>query len=133
MAEKKKTTLHALGRRKESVCTLNMEKGAGENIVNGKKLEEYFTERKHKAHIFEPFIITGTTDDYHFTARVSGGGLVGQSGALRLAIARALAAIDPQMHVKLSTGGVLIRDPRAKERKKVFFVRARKKPQFSKR
>ncbi len=130
---KKNTEVHSVGRRKESICTITFFKGEGENMVNGKKVEEYFTEQSHKALIMLPLIATNTLGHYHFTARVSGGGLVGQADALRLAIARSLSEAEPELHHILAKEGLLSRDPRVKERKKVFFVRARKRPQYSKR
>lgn len=130
---KKHTTIHALGRRKTSVCTVNVLKGEGESLVNGKTIESYFTVASHKAAVLLPFVATKTLGHYYFTATSSGGGMRGQADSLKLALARALASESETMHVELSKAGLLMRDPRAKERKKVFFVRARKRPQYSKR
>lgn len=131
--ETKKNSAHAVGRRKNAICTVNIMAGEGESFVNGKKFEEYFTLVDHKALILKPFVATDTKDKFHFTARVSGGGVAGQADAMRLALARSLSKKDNAYHTLLSTAGLLTRDPRAKERKKIFFVRARKRPQYSKR
>lgn len=139
MEQKQKTTrsktekLHAVGRRKTAKCTVNIVRGNGNVTVNGKKLEEYFTQTSQKAVILLPFVETQTLGDFDVTAKVSGGGMEGQTDALMLAIARSLAKMDEGYHAILSKKSLLTRDPRAKERKKIFFVRARKKPQFSKR
>jgi len=125
--------LHAVGRRKTATCTINMVEGDGESLVNGKKLEVYFTMPTEKASIFKPFAVTNTIGKYHFAARVSGGGISGQADAVKLAIARCLSSLSEDLHATLAANSLLTRDPRAKERKKIFFVRARKKPQYSKR
>lgn len=133
VTKKIEALFQGVGRRKNSIATVKMVKGDGENIVNGMKLEEYFTQAEYKARIMSPFIATNTLGKYHFKATVSGGGKSGQVDSVKLGIARSLANLDENMHVLLSKESLLTRDPRAKERKKVFFVRARKKPQYSKR
>lgn len=131
--EERKDQLHAVGRRKTAKCTVNFIKGEGESTVNGKKFDEYFKKDDQRAIIMLPFVVTKKMGDFYFRAKVSGGGIMGQASALRTGIARCLALIDDVTHSELAKENLLTRDPRAKERKKIYFVRARKKPQFSKR
>lgn len=121
------------GRRKRSVARVRLYEGAGDNVVNGKAFVQYFPGSVLKAKMQAPFILTKTLKKYHFSAKISGGGKVGQIDALVLGISRALAEIDEKLRVDLRKEGFLTRDSRIKERKKIGRKKARKSPQFSKR
>lgn len=124
---------HAVGRRKEAVARVYLTPGAGKWDVNGRTLGDYFPRRSLVQHIQQPFTATDTLGAFDVKARVHGGGLTGQAGAVRLAIARALVAADATHRRKLRDHGLLTRDPRAVERKKPGRPGARKRFQFSKR
>jgi len=126
-------TTHTIGRRKEAVCRLYLKAGSGKWQVNGRTLGDYFPRGAHVSAIQQPFTATDTLGRFDITARVHGGGLTGQAGALRLAVARALVKIDEAHRRKLRELGLLTRDARAVERKKPGRPKARKKFQFSKR
>ena len=127
------TTPHTIGRRKEARCRLYLKPGSGKWQVNGRTLGDYFPRSAHVAAIQQPFTATDTLGRFDIMARVEGGGLTGQAGALRLAVARALVKIDETHRRKLRDLGLLTRDARAVERKKPGRPKARKKFQFSKR
>jgi len=131
MAESPAT--HTIGRRKEARCRLYLKPGSGKWQVNGRTLGDYFPRSAHVAAIQQPFTATDTLGRFDIMARVEGGGLTGQAGALRLAVARALVKIDETHRRKLRDLGLLTRDARAVERKKPGRPKARKKFQFSKR
>ncbi len=124
---------HAIGRRKTSVARVYLTPGSGKWDVNGRTLGDYFPRRSLIQHIQQPFVATDTLGAFDVQARVQGGGLTGQAGALRLAIARTLVSADETHRKKLRTQGLLTRDPRAVERKKPGQPGARKRFQFSKR
>ena len=126
-------TTHTIGRRKEARCRLYLKPGSGKWDVNGRTLGDYFPRPAHVFAIQQAFQITDTLGSYDVKANVQGGGLTGQAGALRLAIARALVKIDEGHRRKLRDMGLLTRDARAVERKKPGRPKARKKFQFSKR
>ena len=132
MAESPATT-HTIGRRKEARCRLYLKPGSGKWQVNGRTLGDYFPRSAHVAAIQQPFTATDTLGRFDIMARVEGGGLTGQAGALRLAVARALVKLDETHRRKLRDLGLLTRDARAVERKKPGRPKARKKFQFSKR
>ena len=121
------------GRRKESVARVYMAPGSGEVTVNGRTLEDYFPNRRHRIEVLAPLVHLDAKDNYDVKARIQGGGLTGQAGALRLGIARALVEADELLRNDLKKAGFLTRDARVKERKKYGLKGARKKPQFSKR
>ncbi len=121
------------GRRKSSIARARISKGSGRYILNGRPLEEYFTTEKLRAHALEPFETLEQTGQWDVSARLSGGGTTGQAGALRLALARALADYDPDWRTPLKQAGLLTRDARKVERKKYGLKKARRAPQFSKR
>jgi len=123
----------ATGRRKEAIARVRMAPGNGSWTVNGRTLEEYFPNKVHQQLVREPFVTLELVDAYDVIARLSGGGVSGQAGALRLAIARALTSADLENRPPLKKAGFLTRDPRAKERKKYGLKKARKAPQYSKR
>ncbi|MEO5902556.1 MAG: 30S ribosomal protein S9 [Gemmatimonadaceae bacterium] len=126
-------TTHTIGRRKEARCRLYLKPGSGKWQVNGRTLGDYFPRSAHVAAIQQPFTATDTLGRFDIMARVDGGGLTGQAGALRLAVARALVKLDETHRRKLRDLGLLTRDARAVERKKPGRPKARKKFQFSKR
>ena len=132
MAESPAVT-HTIGRRKEARCRLYLKPGSGKWQVNGRTLGDYFPRSAHVAAIQQPFTATDTLGRFDIMARVDGGGLTGQAGALRLAVARALVKQDETHRRKLRDLGLLTRDARAVERKKPGRPKARKKFQFSKR
>ena len=126
-------TTHTIGRRKEAVCRVYIKPGSGKWDVNGRTLGDYFPRPAHVFAIQQAFQVTDTLGRYDVTANVNGGGLTGQAGALRLAVARALVKLDEGHRRKLRDMGLLTRDARAVERKKPGRPKARKKFQFSKR
>jgi small subunit ribosomal protein S9 len=126
-------TTHTIGRRKEAVCRVYLKPGSGKWDVNGRTLGDYFPRPAHVFAIQQAFQATDTLGRYDVTANLQGGGLTGQAGALRLAVARALVKIDEGHRRKLRDLGLLTRDARAVERKKPGRPKARKKFQFSKR
>jgi small subunit ribosomal protein S9 len=125
--------LHAIGRRKESVCRLYLRPGSGKWDVNGRTLGDYFPRPSHVSSIQQPFTATDSLGRFDVKATIEGGGLSGQAGALRLAAARALVKLDETHRRKLRDLGLLTRDARAVERKKPGRPKARKRFQFSKR
>ncbi len=130
--------IHAIGRRKESVARVYLKRGNGEVTVNGKPAAEYFrgspyVESRLEATALQPFAITNTLNAYDVKANVDGGGMTGQMEALQLGIARALLGVDPNYRKPLKDAGMLSRDERMVERKKVGLKKARRSEQFSKR
>lgn len=123
----------AVGRRKTSVARVYLTPGTGKWDVNGRTLGDYFPRPSLVQHIQQPFTATDTLGSYDVKAHVDGGGVTGQAGAMRHAIARALVAADEQHRTKLRANGLLTRDPRMVERKKPGQPGARKRFQFSKR
>ena len=124
---------HAIGRRKESVCRVYLKPGSGKWDVNGRTLGDYFPRPTLVSAIQQPFTATDTLGRFDVRARIDGGGVSGQAGALRLAVARALVKLDEAHRRKLRDLGLLTRDARAVERKKPGRPKARKRFQFSKR
>jgi small subunit ribosomal protein S9 len=124
----------ATGRRKEAIARVRLRPGTGQWRVNGRALSEYFPNRVHQQLVAEPFSLLELDGRYDVVARLHGGGISGQAGALRLGIARALNEIDEENNrPALKKAGMLTRDARAKERKKYGLKKARKAPQYSKR
>ena len=121
------------GRRKESVARVRLVPGTGSFELNGRALEEYFTTRAHRMTVTAPLRLVGREKDFDVVARIHGGGVNGQAGALRLGIARALIELDPELRGQLKAEGFLRRDAREKERRKYGLKKARKAPQYSKR
>ncbi|UJW33520.1 30S ribosomal protein S9 [Saccharothrix sp. AJ9571] len=122
-----------VGRRKEAVVRVRLVPGTGEFRLNGRALEEYFPNKVHQQLIREPLVTVEKPDSFDVFARLHGGGISGQAGALRLAIARALVEVDGDDRPVLKKAGFLKRDARAVERKKYGLKKARKAPQYSKR
>ncbi len=124
----------ATGRRKEAIARVRLVPGSGSWVVNGKPLEEYFPNKLHQQLVKEPFVLTDLLERFDVVARITGGGITGQAGALRLGLSRALNEIDAEVNrPSLKKAGMLTRDARVKERKKAGLKKARKAPQYSKR
>jgi small subunit ribosomal protein S9 len=121
------------GRRKESVARVRLLPGPGKHTINDRLPLEYLRRETLVQAAFQALAATNTAGKFNVVARVHGGGLTGQSGALRLAVARALAREDEALRGLLGRAGLLTRDPRMKERKKYGQPGARKRFQFSKR
>ena len=124
----------ATGRRKEAVARVRIMPGSGQWNINGRKLDDYFPNKLHQQLVAEPFTAAAVSGSYDVIARIHGGGVTGQAGALRLGVARALNFVDSEAsRPALKKAGMLTRDARVKERKKAGLKKARKRPQFSKR
>jgi small subunit ribosomal protein S9 len=121
------------GKRKTSVARVVLVPGAGVVTVNGRPVEEYFPRRTLRAIATSPLALTGTDAAYDVRARIDGGGISGQAGALRHGISKALIEADANLRGDLKRQGFLTRDARQVERKKAGLKKARKRPQFSKR
>jgi small subunit ribosomal protein S9 len=121
------------GRRKEAVARVRLVPGGGEFRINERPLDEYFPTRVHRMVAQSPLRSIGRDKDYDVVATITGGGVNGQAGALRLGIARALVELDPELRSQLKAEGYLTRDAREKERRKYGLKKARKAPQYSKR
>lgn len=124
---------YGTGRRKTSVARVRLLAGAGPMMVNGKPVQEVFNRLAHLNQIYQPLRVAQLQDKFHMVAKVEGGGVSGQAGALSHGIARALVASDEALKPVLRQFSLLTRDPRAKERKKYGLKRARKAPQYTKR
>jgi len=123
----------ATGRRKEAIARVRIVPGTGDWKINGRALEHYFPNKVHQQLVNEPFRTLELDGKYNVVARITGGGVTGQAGALRLGIARALNEADTENRPALKKAGFLTRDARVKERKKYGLKKARKAPQYSKR
>jgi small subunit ribosomal protein S9 len=121
------------GKRKTSVARVVLVPGGGTVTVNGKPVEQYFPRRTLQALATSPLTLTGTDSTYDVRARIDGGGITGQAGALRHGISKALIEADANLRGDLKRQGFLTRDARQVERKKAGLKKARKRPQFSKR
>jgi small subunit ribosomal protein S9 len=125
---------YGTGRRKEAVARVRLVPGTGQWRINGRALDDYFPNKVHQQLVSDPFRVTGTESRFDVIARITGGGVSGQAGALRLGVARALNGIDVEANRgSLKKAGFLTRDARAIERKKAGLKKARKAPQYSKR
>ena len=124
----------ATGRRKEAIARVRIVPGNGQWVINGRTLEDYFPNKVHQQIVSEPFATAAVPGSYDVVARIHGGGVTGQAGALRLGIARCLNSVDEEAsRPALKKAGMLTRDARIKERKKAGLKKARKAPQYSKR
>ena len=121
------------GRRKRAVARARLRPGTGQFSINGKTLEVYFPTAASRMLVTEALTVTETTESYDISASIHGGGISGQAGALRMAIARSLLELDPECRATLKKSGLLTRDSRKKESKKYGLKKARKAPQFTKR
>ena len=124
---------YAIGKRKTSVAQVRLYTDSGANQVNGKPLEEFFPWDSWQQLINQPMDVTGAHGQFRIVAKIRGGGVVSQAGALRHGIARALQIADPSLRTPLKRAGLLTRDSREKERKKYGLARARKAKQWTKR
>ncbi|MDN5346982.1 MAG: small subunit ribosomal protein [Clostridia bacterium] len=124
---------YGTGRRKEAVARVRLVPGEGRIIINGRPVDEYFGQKMLEIMVRQPLELTNTMGHYDVLAKVEGGGITGQAGAVRLGIARALLQADGELRPILRKAGFLTRDPRMKERRKYGLKKARKAPQFSKR
>jgi small subunit ribosomal protein S9 len=122
-----------VGRRKTAVARVKLTEGSGKVTVNKKDLEKYFPIDLLREEVLRPFLATSTQGRYDAKVLVNGGGPTGQAGAVKLAIARSLVALDEDHRQNLRNAGLLTRDPRMVERKKYGQKKARKRFQFSKR
>ncbi|SEG33189.1 SSU ribosomal protein S9P [Thermomonospora echinospora] len=123
----------ATGRRKEAIARVRIMPGTGNWTINGRTLDQYFPNKVHQQIVNEPFVQLSAEGQFDVIARVGGGGVTGQAGALRMGISRALQIVDPEHRAVLKKAGFLTRDARVKERKKAGLKKARKAPQYSKR
>jgi small subunit ribosomal protein S9 len=127
------TEYNATGKRKTAIARVRLRLGAGNVLVNGRPMDEFFPSGSLRITVQEPLEVTNSAGRYDIAARLSGGGPNGQAGALRHGIARALEKLDPTLRPVLKRAGLLTRDPRKKERKKYGQKGARARYQFSKR
>lgn len=123
----------ATGRRKEAVARIRMSAGTGKITVNGRPFDEYFKTAALQNTVLQPFETAQVLNQYDLSVNTTGGGVTGQAGAVRLAVARALTETNAELRTPLKAEGYLTRDPRMKERKKAGQPGARKRFQFSKR
>ena len=128
-----KVIARTIGRRKSAVARVQLESGKGNIVINKREFDDYFHREIHKKLLMEPLEAVGVVGQYDIKANVRGGGLSGQAGAIRLAIARALEKVNEDFRLALKQGGFLTRDAREVERKKYGQPGARKRFQFSKR
>lgn len=125
--------VQTVGRRKQAVVRARLVPGTGKFELNGRPLEAYFPSKVHQQVVAEPLVTAERSETYDVFANLRGGGVTGQAGALRLAIARALTELEPEQRPALKRAGFLTRDPREKESKKYGLKKSRKAPQYSKR
>ena len=121
------------GRRKEAVARARLRQGTGQVTINGRPFDVYFPTAAQRMVVSEPLRVAEAVEVYDIDASIHGGGVTGQAGALRMAIARSLAELDPDKRIILKKAGLLTRDSRKKESKKYGLVKARKAKQFTKR
>lgn len=131
--EKKRTEFNSTGRRKTAVARVRLRPGKGDIIINSKPANSYFGRPTLMMEVNQPFDVTGTVGKFDILANVQGGGIAGQAGAVRHGIARALITMNPDLRKPLKNNGLLTRDAREKERRKVGRRKARRRPQYSKR
>jgi len=124
---------YATGRRKDAVARVWLKPGSGKVVVNGKQQETYFGRQTHLLVLNQPFLIVNRLNQFDVECSVAGGGLSGQAGAIRHGIARALQLFEPTLRPTLKSAGMLTRDARSVERKKVGLHKARRAKQWAKR
>lgn len=124
---------YGTGRRKNAIAKVFLRPGEGKFLVNDKNIDEYFGRKSLEIIAKQPLEVTGTGARFDVIAKVLGGGVSGQAGAIRMGIARALVESDPNLRSALKKSGFLTRDPRMKERRKYGLKKARRAPQYSKR
>ena len=125
--------IQTVGRRKRSVARVLIRPGKGEWSVNGRTMQDYFPRPTHQIRVEEPFKVAKLEGSFDVVVRVNGGGLTGQSDAVRMGLARALVTLDEELRSAMREKGMLTRDSRQVERKKPGRPKARKRFQFSKR
>jgi len=128
-----KVVYYGTGRRKSSVARVRLVPGSGKITINERDFEDYIPSAAMRLDVLQPLNLTNTVSSYDVIVNVIGGGISGQSGAIRHGISRALLEVNPDFRAVLKKAGMLTRDPRVKERKKYGLKKARKAPQFSKR
>jgi len=121
------------GRRKSSVARVILRPGDGKITINGREFNDYIPSALARLDVSQPLVLTANENTFDISVNVNGGGLIGQAGAIRLGITRALLEVNPEYRKILKPAGLITRDPRAKERKKYGLKKARRAPQFSKR
>lgn len=124
---------YGTGRRKSSVARVFIKAGSGKIVVNEKPVDEYFSRETGRMIVRQPLVLTDNLSRFDIMVNVSGGGESGQAGAVRHGITRALIDLDAEMKPVLKAAGLVTRDAREVERKKVGFHKARRRKQFSKR
>jgi small subunit ribosomal protein S9 len=124
---------YGTGRRKSAVARVFMKKGTGNIVVNGKPVDQFFSRETGRMIVRQPLVLTNFSDTFDILVNVSGGGESGQAGAVRHGITRALIDFDAELKSSLKKAGLVTRDAREVERKKVGFRKARRRKQFSKR
>ncbi|MDP1927476.1 MAG: 30S ribosomal protein S9 [Thiobacillus sp.] len=124
---------YGTGRRKSSVARVFMKAGSGKIVVNDKPVDEYFSRETGRMIVRQPLVLTDNLNTFDIMVNVSGGGESGQAGAVRHGITRALIEFSPEMKPTLKVAGLVTRDAREVERKKVGFHKARRRKHFSKR
>ena len=124
---------YGTGRRKSSVARVFMKAGSGKIVVNDKPVDEYFSRETGRMIVRQPLVLTDNLNRFDIMVNVAGGGESGQAGAVRHGITRALIDLDAEMKPTLKAAGLVTRDAREVERKKVGFHKARRRKQFSKR
>jgi small subunit ribosomal protein S9 len=130
---KKRAEFIATGKRKCSVARVRLAPGSGVIMINERPANEYFTRQTLQIALAKPFDVTGTAGKFDTDVNVCGGGIAGQAGAVRHGISRALIAMNADLRKPLKAEGLLTRDAREKERRKVGRRKARRRPQYSKR
>jgi small subunit ribosomal protein S9 len=128
-----KAVYQATGRRKSSVARVRLVPGTGKIVINGRPFADYIPSAAVRLDVLQPLNMTNTASSYDVLVNVVGGGIVGQAGAIRHGISRALLEVNADFRAVLKKAGMLTRDPRCKERKKYGLKGARRAPQFSKR
>lgn len=131
--KKEKIAFCGTGRRKSSIARVRLVNGNGNVTINNKPLDEFLGVETLKVIVKQPLVATNSLDKFDVMAKVTGGGISGQAGAIRHGIARALVEANSEYRPVLKSAGFLTRDARMKERKKYGLKKARKAPQFSKR
>ena len=121
------------GRRKEAVARVRLRPGTGKVVINGREFEDYFPNALQRAAATEAFRVVEAETSYDVDCDIQGGGIAGQAGALRMAIARSILELDDTKRSVLRKAGLLTRDSRKKESKKYGLKKARKAPQYTKR
>ena len=121
------------GRRKEAVARVRLRPGTGKVVINGREFEDYFPNALQRAAATEAFRVVEAETRYDVDCDIQGGGIAGQAGALRMAIARSILELDEEKRSVLRKAGLLTRDSRKKESKKYGLKKARKAPQYTKR